>query len=66
MAHVVEMWAYCLMPNHIRLIPVARSQDALARAIDKSQRYTHRMNFREKWRGYRWQGRFASFVLDEP
>lgn len=36
MEHVVEMWAYCLMPNHIQLIPVARSQDALARAIGKS------------------------------
>ena len=25
-----------------------------------------RINFREKWRGYLWQGRFASFVMDEP
>jgi hypothetical protein len=24
------------------------------------------VNFREKWRGYLWQGRFASFVMDEP
>ncbi len=24
------------------------------------------INFREKWRGYLWQGRFASFVMDEP
>ena len=24
------------------------------------------VNFREGWRGHRWQGRFASFVLDEP
>lgn len=28
--------------------------------------YTRRINFREKWRGYLWQGRFASFVMDEP
>ena len=27
---------------------------------------TRRINFREKWRGYLWQGRFASFVMDEP
>jgi putative transposase len=25
-----------------------------------------RINFREKWRGYLWQGRFPSFVMDEP
>ena len=30
------------------------------------RRYTRRINFREKWRGYLWQGRFASFVMDEP
>jgi len=30
------------------------------------ERYTRRINFREKWRGYLWQGRFASFVMDEP
>ena len=30
------------------------------------RRYTRRVNFREGWRGHLWQGRFASFVLDEP
>ena len=30
------------------------------------RRYTRRINFREKWRGYLGQGRFASFVMDEP
>jgi len=29
------------------------------------RRYTRRINFREKWRDYLWQGRFASFVMDE-
>jgi putative transposase len=24
------------------------------------------VNFREGWRGHLWQGRFASFVMDEP
>ena len=37
------------------------------RAIGEAhRRYTRRINFREKWRGYLWQGRFASFVMDEP
>jgi putative transposase len=39
----------------------------LAKAIGEAhRRYTRRINFREKWRGYLWQGRFASFVMDEP
>jgi putative transposase len=63
----VNVWAYCLMPNHIHLIAVPRSEDSLARAIGEAhRRYTRRINFREKWRGYLWQGRFASFVMDEP
>ena len=33
---------------------------------EEHRRYTRRINFREKWRGYLWQGRFASFVMDEP
>ena len=63
----VEVWAYCLMPNHVHLIAVPQSERALARAIGEAhRRYTRRINFREKWRGYLWQGRFASFVMDEP
>jgi putative transposase len=30
------------------------------------RRYTRRINFREKWRGYLWQSRLASFVTNEP
>ena len=28
----VEIWAYCLMPNHVHLIAVPRSEDGLRRA----------------------------------
>jgi hypothetical protein len=63
----VAVWAYCLMPNHVHLIAVPQAEDSLARAIGEAHcRYTRRINFREKWRGYLWQGRFASFVMDEP
>ncbi|MFZ5832675.1 MAG: transposase [Planctomycetota bacterium] len=63
----VEIWCYCLMPNHIHLIAVPQSEDGLARAIGEAhRRYPRRINFREEWRGYLWQGRFASFVMDEP
>jgi len=63
----VEIWAYCLMPNHVHLIAVPKSEDGLRRAIGEAhRRYTRRVNFREGWRGHLWQERFASFVLDEP
>jgi len=63
----VEIWSYCLMPNHVHLIAVPSCEDSLRWAIGSAhERYTRRINFREQWRGYLWQGRFASFVMDEP
>jgi putative transposase len=62
----VSVWAYCLMPDHVHLIVVPKSQDSLHRAIGEAhRRYTRRVNFREGCRGHLWQGRFASFVMDE-
>ncbi len=62
----VQVWAYCLMPNHVHLIVVPASEDSLRRAIGEShRRYTRRVNFRKRWRGHLWQGRFGSCVLDE-
>jgi putative transposase len=61
----VEVWAYCLMPNHVHLIVVPDSEDGLRRALGEAhRRYTRRINFREGWRGHLWQGRFASFAMD--
>ncbi len=62
----VEIWAWCLMPNHVHLIAVPHTKEGLARAIGEAhRRYTRRINFREKWRGHLWQERFASFPMDE-
>ena len=62
----VAVWAYCLMPNHVHLIVVPRRADGLRRALGEAhRRYTRRINFREGWRGHLWQGRFASFAMDE-
>lgn len=61
----VEVWAYCLMPNHVHLIAAPLSEDALSQAIGEAhRRYTRRVNFREGWRGHLSQGRFASFPMD--
>lgn len=62
----VAIWAYCLMPNHVHYIAVPQSEDGLRRAIGEAhRRYTRHINFRENWRGHLWQGRFASYVMDE-
>ena len=62
----LEVWAYCLMTNHVHLIVVPRREGALPRAIGEThRRYTRAINFREGWRGYLWQGRFGSIALDE-
>ncbi|MCP3932909.1 MAG: transposase [Bacteroidetes bacterium] len=62
----VEIWCYCLMPNHIHLIAVPESTDSLMKAIGEAhRRYARMINFRKGWRGYFWQGRFSSFIMDE-
>jgi len=62
----VEIWAYCLMPNHVHLIAVPDYPEGLCRAIGEAhRRYTRQINFREKWKGHLWQGRFSSFLMDE-
>lgn len=62
----VEIWAYCLMPNHVHLVAVPKEKDSLNRSIGEAhRRYTRMVNFREGWRGHLWQGRFASYVMDE-
>jgi putative transposase len=62
----VAVWAYCLMPNHVHLIVVPKSEDSLRRALGEAhRRYTRHVNLREGWRGHLWQGRFASYAMDE-
>jgi REP-associated tyrosine transposase len=62
----VDIWAYCLMPNHVHLIAVPATPEGLGRAIGEAhRRYTREVNRREGWRGYLWQGRFASFMMDD-
>ncbi|HUX01824.1 MAG: transposase [Phycisphaerae bacterium] len=64
-AHGVRIWAWCLMPNHVHLVAVPKTAEGLARAIGEAhRRYTRHINFREGWRGYLWQGRFGSFVME--
>jgi len=62
----VEVWAYCLMPNHVHLIATPREAGDLARAVGKTHLlYTQRINRRQEWTGLLWQGRFASSPMDD-
>jgi len=54
------------MPNHVHIIVIPHEDGSLAQTIGETHRnYTRFINFRKKWRGYLWQGRFSSYVLDE-
>ena len=54
------------MPNHVHLIAVPVEESGLAKAIGEAhRRYTRYINFRQGWRGYLWQRRFASYAMEQ-
>lgn len=64
--HGVEVWSYCLMPNHVHIVAVPRDEDALGRAFrDVHRHYTGYINTRMRVTGHLWQGRFSSVAMDE-
>ena len=61
-----EVWAYCLMPNHVHMVMLPAAEDGLRASLGEAhRRYTRYINFREGWRGHLWQERFHSFPMDE-
>ncbi len=61
-----QIWAYCLMPNHVHLVMVPASEDGLRATLGEAHRhYTRYINLRQDWRGHLWQERFHSFLMDE-
>jgi putative transposase len=62
----VEVWAWCLMPNHVHLIMVPSDADGLRRALSRVHRiYAGVVQARRKRSGHFWQGRFGAVVMDE-
>jgi len=62
----VDVLAWCLMPNHVHLILIPPEPGSLRAALAEAhRRYARHINLRENWRGYLWQGRFASCPMDE-
>jgi putative transposase len=62
----LEVWAYCLMANHVHLIVVGRSETSMARGIGNThRRHARRINTRQGWTGHLWANRFYSTPMDE-
>jgi putative transposase len=62
----VEIWSYCLMPNHVHIIAVPSEVDGLRRVFRYVHRhYTGYINARMRTTGHLWQGRFSSVAMDE-
>jgi putative transposase len=62
----VEIWSYCLMPNHVHIIAVPSDEDGLSRTFRYVHRhYTGYINARLRVTGHLWQGRFSSVAMDE-
>jgi putative transposase len=61
-----EIWAYCLMPNHVHIIVVPSHEDGLRQTFAEThRRYTGFVNARNRWTGHLWQGRFGAVLMDE-
>jgi putative transposase len=64
--HGLSLLGYCLMSNHLHLIAVPYSMDALAQALKHAHgRYASYWNARQAATGHVWQGRYYSCPLDE-
>ena len=61
----LDLWAYCLMSNHVHLLVVPHTEDALACGVGLANqvytRYVNRKYFRS---GRLWQNRFFSCIVD--
>src|SRR5258708_750870 len=62
----VEIWAWCLMPNHVHLVLVPSDRDGLRRALAAvHRRYAGVIHARRRRTGHFWQGRFGAVAMDE-
>ncbi|MBW2187002.1 MAG: transposase [Deltaproteobacteria bacterium] len=61
----LQIWAYCLMDNHIHLLAVPEKEDSLARGVGlTNQVYTQYLNRKLSQSGRIWQNRFYSCLVD--
>lgn len=59
--HALEVWAFCLMTNHVHLLLRGLRSESLGRALGEVQgRYARRVNEAHGWSGHLWANRFYS------
>lgn len=64
--HATRCLAYCLMPNHVHLMLVPSSVDGLRATLSSAHTtYAQRVNRAQAATGHLFQGRFASYPMDE-
>lgn len=62
----LDIWAYCLMSNHIHLVAVPHTPDSLRLALSQTnRRYASMVNKREGATGHLWEGRFKSYPIED-
>jgi putative transposase len=62
--HGLELWAYCLMTNHVHLVVLPRTGDALARTIREVHgQHARSLHRRFGWDGHLWSNRYFSSAL---
>jgi putative transposase len=62
-----EIWAYCLMPNHVHLIVTPADRNGLRKTFGEAhRRYIGAINARFGWTGHLFQGPCGAVVMDEP
>lgn len=60
-----QIWAYCLMTNHVHLLVLPETENALSRGIGlTNQVYTQYINRKLKQSGRIWQNRFFSCIVE--
>jgi len=62
----LEVWAYCLMPNHVHVLGVPRKPESLAKGMGSTNLiYTQYINRRYARSGRLWQNRFFSNIIEK-
>lgn len=63
----MEIWAYCLMDNHVHFVARCLQETSFAFTFRVLQgRHAKRMNWKHGWKGHLWEGRYYSAALDDP
>ena len=64
--YALEIWAYCLMINHVHFIVVPKKMDSMAKTFSLAHmRYSQYCNSKLNRKGHLWQARFYSCPLDD-